>query len=180
MAVRYFQGSGPYAYMGKGLADMVVTDLVSSAPPECKMAVVEWEKRAEIQKEIDLQQRPEFDPSTRVEKNWIDPQYFVEGSVRSTESSMSWSLQLRDIKSGRVVAKDDGNVSDNDMIDASEGIARRLIDKLCRQGRDYSGRPLAGSPSPPAAPKPAPEKPASDPSNDVMNAIKGLKGLFGK
>jgi len=185
VAVRYFSGSGPYAEMGKGLADMVVTDLVTLTDrdrgpyKDCNMAVVEWEKRAEIQKEIDLSQSPHADPSTRLEKNWVDPQYFVEGSVRSTENSMSWSLQLRDARSGRIVAKDDGTVSDNDMIAASEGIARRVVEKLCRQGKDYSGRPLGPPPPAPAA-KPAPDKPASNPANGVMDALKGLKGLFGK
>lgn len=182
VAIVPFKGSGPHAHMGKGLADMVITDTVALAPPDCQLVVVEWEKRALVQAEIERQQGPEFDPASRVQPGrMIDPRFFVEGSVGTNEAGITWSLQVRDSKTGRIVSKDDGSAEgDAILTSASDGIARRLIQKLCRQGKDYSGRPLAGSPSPPAAPKPAPEKPASDPSNDVMNAIKGLKGLFGK
>ena len=190
VAVRYFDGSGPNSHMGKGLADMVVTDLVAltnnaGAPyKDCNMAVVEWEKRGEIQKELDLQKSPYVDPATRVEKNWIDPQYFVEGNVATDSNAIAWSLQVRDAKTGSIVATDDG--MGEDYIKASEGIARRFVEKLCRKGKDYSGRPIARpapAAPPPAAAAPQPAaRPAAEksPVEDAVNALKGLKGLFGK
>lgn len=192
VAVRYFDGSGPNSQMGKGLADMLVTDLVAltnnaGAPyKDCNMAVVEWEKRGEVQKELDLQKSPYVDPATRVEKNWIDPQYFVEGNVATDANAIAWSLQVRDARTGSIVATDDGMAAGDDVLKSSEGIARRLIQKLCRKGKDYSGRPIAGPApaAPPPAPSPPPPaaKPAADksPVEDAVNALKGLKGLFGK
>lgn len=186
VAIVPFKGSGPYAYMGKGLADMVITDVVAKAPEKCKLVVVEWEKRDLVKGEIERQQGPEFDPNTRVQPGrMIDPRYFFEGAVTTTSSSISWSLQLRDSKTGKIVSKDDGTMLEggDEATRVSEAIAQRLINSLCRQGKDYSGRPVASSPPPTpsaAKPAPAPAPPPSESSNDVLNAIKGLKGLFGK
>ena len=193
VAIVPFKGSGPNAYMGRGLADMVVTDLVQLAPPRCKLAVVEWARRAEVEAEIKLQQRPEFDPSTRVKPGqMIDPRYFVEGSVTTSQTETGWSLQLRDSKTNRVVARDAGKASNDDVLNVSGAIARRLIASLCSTGADYSGRRTASPAPPPPPPAPAsvqgpppvpqappPPSPTQD-VQDAVNTMNKLRGLFGR
>jgi len=193
VAIVPFKGSGPNAYMGKGLAEMVVTDVVQLAPPRCKLVVVEWARRAEVEAEIKLQQRPEFDPSTRVKPGQlIDPRYFVEGSVTTSQTETGWSLQLRDSKTNRVVARDSGKASNDDVLHVSGAIARRLIASLCSTGADYSGRRTASPAPPPPPPAPASVQgpppvpqapPPPSPSQDVQDAVNTmnkLRGLFGR
>jgi len=193
VAIVPFKGSGPNAYMGKGLAEMVVTDVVQLAPPRCKLVVVEWARRAEVEAEIKLQQRPEFDPSTRVKPgHLIDPRYFVEGSVTTSQTETGWSLQLRDSKTNRVVARDSGKASNDDVLHVSGAIARRLINSLCSTGADYSGRRTASPAPPPPPPAPASVQgpppvpqapPPPSPSQDVQDAVNTmnkLRGLFGR
>jgi len=194
VAIVPFKGSGPNAYMGKGLAEMVVTDVVQLAPPRCKLVVVEWARRAEVEAEIKLQQRPEFDPSTRVKPgHLIDPRYFVEGSVTTSQTETGWSLQLRDSKTNRIVARDVGKETEGSVMEvASQRIARRLLNSLCSTGADYSGRRTASPAPPPPPPAPASVQgpppvpqapPPPSPSQDVQDAVNTmnkLRGLFGR
>jgi len=195
VAVRYFEYSGTddLAIYRKGLADLIVTDLVSltggpdSVFGDCKLAVVEWEKRDELQKELDLQKTKYFDPASRVEKHWIDPHYFIEGKLTGTADTMEWSLQLRDARTGNIVAVDKGSVPAAQASDVSGGIADRFACSLCRKGRDYTGKPQSFAGCTPALPADAPVKEAAEPSppdvvNEVKKAVdkvKSLKGLWG-
>lgn len=142
VAVRYFTGSGPFAILGKGLADMIVTDLVGS---RCYV-VVEWERRDLLLAEIRLQQSRWVDPSTRVTPRWIQPTIFVEGSVSTTESSVSWNIRMREIASGRIIGSDRGTAGAGaSFFDAELALAKRLRKQLEQElcGRftgQFSGR----------------------------------------
>jgi len=145
IAVTQFAGSGPYAYVARGLADMLTTDL--SASP-C-VVLVEWIRRAEVIAEIRLQQNKSFDPSTRVRPGrLIQPDIFVEGSVATTESSVSAGIRLRDIKSGRVVAG--VSATARDIFEVEAELVRQLLKKLeefCLPARvegTFSGELTAG------------------------------------
>ena len=194
VAITVFKSSGPNAYVGKGLTDMVITDVVQMAPPPCKLVVVEWEKRALVEAEVKLQQRPEFDPATRVQPGkMIDARYFLEGSAVLTSTEFSWSLQLRDSKTNRIVARDVGKETEGSVMEvASQRIARRLLNSLCSTGADYSGRRTASPAPPPPPPAPASVQgpppvpqapPPPSPSQDVQDAVNTmnkLRGLFGR
>lgn len=195
VAVRYFEYSGTddLAIYRKGLTELIVTDLVqlTSEPNsrfgDCKLAVVEWEKRDLIQKELDFQQSRYVDPSSRVEKHWIDPHYFIEGKLTGTADTLEWTLQLRDARSGNVVAIDKGSIPASQALDVSGGIADRFACSLCRKGRDYTGKPQPFAGCTPALPADAPLREDEEPSprdvvNDVKKAVdkvKSLKGLWG-
>lgn len=194
VAVREFETASRDDPMGKGLADLIVVDLVNltqnddSKYLDCKMAVVEWRRRDEVLKEIELSQRPEFDPATRIENRLIDPRYFVEGKVTTAADSQttSWSLQVRDARTGQIVAIDKGQT--DKPLDVSLEIADRLACSLCRRGRDYTGKLLPYQNCTPALPPDAPvrddeESPAKDAVNDVKKAVdkvKSLKGLWSR
>lgn len=195
VAVRYFEYSGTddLAVYRKGLTDLIVNDLVNLADGpdsrfgDCRLAVVEWEKRDLLQKELDLQKTQYVDPSSRTEKQWIDPHYFIEGKLTGTADTMEWTLQLRDARTGSIVAIDKGSVPASQVLDISGGIADRFACSLCRKGRDYTGKPQPFAGCTPALPADAPVREAEEPSsrdvvNDVKKAVdkvKSLKGLWG-
>ena len=87
--------------MGKGFADMLITDL-SQYP--C-LQVIEIEKRAEILREVRFQRSPYVDPSTRVSFHPISPKYFVTGSAQVSGGTLTLSVQLVKIKTGKVTAR---------------------------------------------------------------------------
>ena len=93
-AFKPFSASGPNPQLGKGLSDMICTDMVG-IEAACKLVVVEWEKRAELLAEIELSHSPEFDPATQIPRgHLIDPDVFVTGIVSTTEADTNWKIQL--------------------------------------------------------------------------------------
>jgi hypothetical protein len=146
VAVKEFAGSGPHAYVGRALADMLTTDLVGSP---C-VVLVEWIRRAEVLDEIRLQQSKRFDPSTRVRPGrLLQPDIFVEGSVTTTQSSISWNVRMREIRSGRIIASVNGRAGD-DLFAKEVELARQLrkkLEELCLPARvegTFSGELTAG------------------------------------
>ncbi len=59
-------GSADFDVLRKGIPDMLITDIIEPLKSACGGAIVEREHLAEILGELALQQRPEFDPATRV------------------------------------------------------------------------------------------------------------------
>jgi hypothetical protein len=127
VAVKEFSTS-PRAVEGGGLASMVQTDL-HRAGGSC-IVVADWMRRGDILAEIRLQQRRDFDPSTRVTPHLLRPDVFVEGSVSPTVSSISWNIRMRNARTGRIVARDSGTVPRARYLDVSLDIARRLLEQL--------------------------------------------------
>lgn len=148
VAVRTMSVTGPRMELGKGMRDMLVTDLVAegnrrSAP--CRLVVVTWEgDRAARDAEIKLQQGESVDPRSRVatdQTRW--PEHFVEGTVATGGGKVGWSLQVREAATGRVLASDSATIAEDKLLDAPGGIARRIAEALCGrpiQGWEISGR----------------------------------------
>jgi hypothetical protein len=137
VAVRYLTATGPEAVLGRGLSAMLVTDLWGSS---CYI-LVEWEQRNLILQEIRLQQSKWVDPATRVTPKLIQPKYFVEGSLATGGARSSWSIRVREIASGRIVATDSGSAAN--LVAAAPGIGRRLRrqleEELCGLPARFSG-----------------------------------------
>jgi len=133
IAVKGFDGSGPFAQMGRGLSSMLQTDLAGRVDG-CDGQEVEWEHRDLLQQEIDLQhQHPElFDPSTLVSQHWLAPTVFVQGKVGTDAGGgMSWDIALVDAQTGATIGGDHGSTPAGGAFTASESIADRLLDQLC-------------------------------------------------
>jgi TolB-like protein len=125
VAVTELEGSGPHAYFGRGVSNMLMTDLATSP---C-IVLVEWLRRAEVIAEIRRQQSAAFDPSTAVRPGrLIQPDIFVEGSVATTQSSVTVSVRLRDARTGRVIGS--ARASGSDGFAVEEQIASQLRDLL--------------------------------------------------
>ena len=71
--IKHFTVSGPSEYdvLRKGLADMLITDVLTALGPACGGVIVEREKLAFILGEQLLQQGPQFDPASRVQPGKI-------------------------------------------------------------------------------------------------------------
>lgn len=133
IAVKGFDGSGPFAQLGRGLSSMLETDLANRVG-DCGGQEVEWEHRDLLQKEIDLQhQHPGlFDPSTIVGQHWLSPTVFVQGKVSTNASGgMSWDIALVDAHDGATIGGDKGSTPPSGDFTASGSIADRLLDQLC-------------------------------------------------
>jgi hypothetical protein len=136
VAVTRFSATGPNSQAGRGLSQMLQTELVNSHSGDCEPTVVEWEHRGDLQDEIDLANSTIADPSSRIPRgHFIDPAVFVRGSVATTSSSTSWSIQLVDAHTGNVLGEDTGTAAGAAIFDAPADIAQRLADQLC--GGDY-------------------------------------------
>lgn len=159
IAVKFFDVSGgsEIQVLRKGMADMLITDLVSSS--ECEFSVVEWEHRDLIEKEIALSQTEYIDPATRIEPgHLIDPEIFVRGRVEErpgTPKRIALVAWLEDAKTG---AKVSGEVSVVELYEAffsaEERLAKLILrDLICARANRVvtaAGEPLG----PPPPPKP--------------------------
>jgi TolB-like protein len=103
ITVLYFDndtGDASLEYLGKGLADMMITDL-ASVPA---IQVVEREKLEALLKELKLQRTKYFDPKTaqRIGKG-VGARFAVAGSFTSLAPEMRIDVRVVEIASGRVV-----------------------------------------------------------------------------
>jgi hypothetical protein len=133
VGVPYFTGAAPY--QNRGLASMVETDLVQlNQGPPCSFTVVEVQRRAEVIREIRLQQTRFFDPATRVRPGrLLQPRLLVKGSLApQAGGDLSYTIRVVKAGSGEVKGSTSGRISESAFITASEGIARELAKIICR------------------------------------------------
>lgn len=127
IAVKEFTATGsPQAGLGRGFATMLEVDIVTNP---C-VVVVEWMRRADVLAEIRLQQSRFVDPSTRVTPRLIQPEIFVEGSIAIGQSSFSWNIRMRNVRTGRIVARDSGSAPGDRFFEVTPEIAERLLEQL--------------------------------------------------
>lgn len=103
VTVLYFDndtGDASLAYLGKGLADMMITDL-SGVPA---LQVVEREKLEALLKELKLQRSKYFDPKTAQQiGKGVGARFAVAGSFTSLAPEMRIDVRVIEIANGRVV-----------------------------------------------------------------------------
>jgi hypothetical protein len=136
VAVKYLTGTPPN-YLGKGMSDLLVTDIVQGNP-RCSPRVVEWERRAEVIAEIELSNSRFGDPATRIPRgHMLQPELFVQGSLtEAADGSISWAVQLVDAATGKVVGGETTTLPPNgDFFEAEQQLADHLLDQIC--GGDY-------------------------------------------
>lgn len=131
-----FTATGPNPQLGKGLADMLITAMSGAHAGDCDALVVEVEHRADLLREIALSNSHLADPSTRLRTDQlIDPAVMVRGSVATTATSATWTLEIVDQATGNVIGGDSGTADGADIFDAPTDMAQRLLDQIC--GADY-------------------------------------------
>ena len=102
LMVLYFDnqtGQARYDVLRKGLADMLVTDLVALD----SVTVVEREKLESMLAELKLQQSASFDPATRARLGkLVGAKFQLAGSIVSLEPQVSLEARLFDVAKGEV------------------------------------------------------------------------------
>lgn len=136
VAVELFTGTGPHADLGPALARMVMSDLAATRSGDCEPLQVEWEHRADLLREIALANSGLTDPRSRIPTGqMIDPAYFVRGSVATTATTATWTLDVVDAETGNSIGTETGSAALTDIFDSPAAIAQGIADKLC--GTDY-------------------------------------------
>ncbi len=121
---------GDFAVMGKGIADMLITDLIATIG-KCDGVVVEREHLDEIIKEIDRQQSKYFDPSTRVQKGkLIANNGTVSGSLTVSGDTLTVSATYHDQRTGRTKTVSVSGPKD-DIFGLEERLVPLLTDAIC-------------------------------------------------
>ncbi len=138
VSIEPFTGAtGEWSVLNRGLADMLITD-VAQQIERCKGVVAANSRDRELLKdELDLQQSPAFDPSTRVKRDWVQSDVVVTGTLSNRGDGVDVTLTLTDARSGESLGTISGRVSGSDWPADEERLAKSLSKKLCRQPEAY-------------------------------------------
>jgi hypothetical protein len=126
------QSSNPdFGVLRKGIADMLITDIVLGLPAGCDAVVVERARIQDILDEQKLQQLPGFDQSTTVRPGrLIRDNAGVTGTLTESGGQMTISATYTDRRHGRskTVTVQGPAAS---FFDLEQQLAQKLIDEIC-------------------------------------------------
>ncbi len=139
VTVLYFDnnsGMSEFATLGKGLADMLITDLTKHSG----MQVVEREKLEKLLDELKLQKTEFFDEKTSLQLGkGVGADYAVTGAIYVIDVNMRIDLRVIDIASGNVLLADKVTGRTDKFFDLQMGLTESVIkglsDKLSRKAR---------------------------------------------
>ena len=134
-----------YRVMGKGMADMLITDVAALGPPACPTApvVVEREHLDDVIAEIQRSNSPAYDPSTAIpEGHLIEHNMIITGRLRTDGDTVIADATVDDLRSGRTFTTSASN-SAGSIFELEQDLAGKLASIIC-------------SPPPPATDVPPP------------------------
>ncbi len=132
-----FTATGPKDALGRGISDMLDTDMVpllnEEANRKCNLAVREVKRMDEVLKELELQKSPQFDQPKRVIPNFIELRYSANGHVVTTENSMAIDIKITDTRSDKVVASFEATLDpeQQDILQTIDQAVKSILDQLC-------------------------------------------------
>jgi TolB-like protein len=130
VTVLYFDndtGDASLAYLGKGLADMMITDLSAVA----SIQVVERDKLEALLKELKLQRSKYFDPRTAQQiGKGVGARFAVAGSFTSLAPVMRIDVRVIEIASGRVVKTSRAIGKKDQFFELQTQLVAQLVDGL--------------------------------------------------
>jgi hypothetical protein len=160
--IQDFTGAtGELAIYNRGLPGMLATDTFEKGGCPTTQVASPRDQQA-LAAELQLQQSPYFDPSTRVRRNWILPDVKITGRLANRPGGVAYSISVVDARTGVIWGTVIGEleVDANDFLDHLAALGAAIMAKVC-------------NPPPPAPPAPQPTPPpppAVDPD--------GLTGTF--
>ena len=130
VAVLYFDndtGRAEYDVLQKGLADMIVTDLVGVEP----LVVLEREKLEAVLGELKLQRSKMFDPKTAQQVGrLIGASHAVTGSIHAVAPKVRIDLRLVEVKTGKVKLTTSVTGRPDDLFDLEGELVSRFAGAL--------------------------------------------------
>src|SRR5262249_20776111 len=129
--------------MRKGLADMMVTDLVAWDG----VTVVERDKLEAVLKELQLQQSKKLDPSTAVKVGkLIGAQYTLTGAMALQGSQLRLDAKLISVKDGTATATASTTGEKDKIFDLEQELVTRITGAIDARLKDPSARKKAKVP----------------------------------
>jgi hypothetical protein len=121
--------------MNRGLPDLLGTDLGSTP---CRTAQVATGRlRQLVEDELEFQKSKYVDPSTRVTRNFIEPDIAVRGRLQTRGANLGYTLMLVDSRTGKVLETVSGTLPESTLLQAEEQLAKRVAKRLCAYGEVY-------------------------------------------
>jgi hypothetical protein len=120
-----------------GINDFMMTE-VFNARDDCGTTLIEVDRRADLIKELEFQQSPYVDPSTRVTRNFIIGDVEIRGSIaRLPGDRARVEMVIVDKTSGKSLAARDIVLERENWPDRLETLSKRLADDLCKLSDVY-------------------------------------------
>jgi hypothetical protein len=137
VSVEEFTGRTADPFIPKSLPELLENEM-GRPLNACGGHIIEWRRRADIEREVDLARKGLIDPATapREGRN-MRPDVFVRGTVNG-DSSYTWKIQLVAAVGGEILGEDSGTVPAQDLFEAVPQVATRLVRKLCEQRVGYA------------------------------------------
>ncbi|WP_435259408.1 hypothetical protein ACSBLW_06455 [Thioclava sp. FR2] len=152
MAIGAFTGTGDpeWVPVAPGFGDLLLTAMMEakdSTAPSCPLIFVEWNRRAEVQAEIDLQQSPAVDATTAVTPGQlITPSVMLTGVTHFENGQARYTVTMARHPEGSVIQTFDGTISQNGFLNAAEALARQILSTQCPQVWTAQGKTTSAGP----------------------------------
>jgi hypothetical protein len=115
-----------------GINDLLIVD-VMNARDDCGTTIIEVERRAEALKELEFQQSPYVDPSTRLTRNLIIGDVALRGSIsRVAGDRAKVAMTIVDMRTGKVLGGRETTLDRAGWGDQMETLGKQLADDLCK------------------------------------------------
>lgn len=131
--------TGDFSAVRRGLNDLVVADIVGDElKPDCDIAVLEVDRRADILKELEFQQSEYVDPSTRVQRNFILGDVEITGRATQIDANtIEVTYGMRDKRTGQDLGSVKGRAGGDRFFEDLEDLSKKLGDELCKLSDTY-------------------------------------------
>jgi hypothetical protein len=130
-------GDPDWDVLKRGINDLMMTD-VFNARDDCGTTLIEVDRRADLIKELEFQQSPYVDPSTRVTRNLIIGDVEIRGTIaRASGDRARVTMRTFDKRSGRSLGSRATVLDKDNVFDQVETLSKRLADDLCKLSDVY-------------------------------------------
>ncbi|HEX5780917.1 MAG TPA: hypothetical protein VFX80_03305 [Solirubrobacteraceae bacterium] len=120
-----------------GINDVLMND-VFEARRDCGTTLIEVDRRADLIKELEFQQSPYVDPSTRVTRNLILGDVELRGSIsRAAGDRAKVTMTIVDKRTGKTLGGRETTLASERWSDQLETFGKQLADDLCKLSDVY-------------------------------------------
>jgi hypothetical protein len=121
-----------------GINDLMIVD-VMNAGEDCGTTLIEVERRAEALRELEFQQSPYVDPSTRLTRNLIIGDVALNGVIAAApDGGAKLTMDIVDMRSGGSLGTREITLRPDGVFDQLEGFAKQIADDLCKLSDVYT------------------------------------------
>jgi hypothetical protein len=121
----------------RGINDLLMHD-VFQARSDCGTTLIEHDRRAELIRELEFQQSPYVDPSTRLTRNLIIADIELRGTIsRAAGANAKVAMTIVDKHTGRSLGSRETTLDPGRWPDQVETLGKRIADDLCKLSDVY-------------------------------------------